>query len=125
MEFLRSLREAAIGPNSGEGLLALNFAATAGNLPQVHLLVEIEEPQTSELAQEILNEWAGAGVGVTIDRTSDPSVISLIGLVYGYTMAAQKGWEDIEAAFRQVREIEGPSIYPVLLPATAPEKETL
>jgi hypothetical protein len=125
MEFLRGLRDAAIGPTPGEGLLALDFAATAANPPQVHLLVEIEEPQTSELAQEILSEWAGAGVGVTIDRSSDPSVISLIGLVYGYTMAAQKGWENINAAFYQVREIEGPGIYPVLFPETTSERETL
>jgi hypothetical protein len=121
--FLQSLRDAAIGPTPGEAFLALDFATNAGKPPQVHLLVEVEDPQTSALAQELLNEWAGAGVGVTIDRASDPTALTLIGLVYGYTLEAQKGWERIEAAFATVREREGQGIYPVLFPTPAATHE--
>lgn len=114
--FLQNLRDAAIGPTPGEAFLALDFAANAGKPPQVHLLVEVEDPQTSALAQEILQAWGGAGVGVTIDQAADPTALTLIGLVYGYTLEAQKGWENIEAAFATVKDREGQGIFPVLFP---------
>lgn len=119
LPFLQSLRDAAIGPTPGEAFLALDFAANAGKPPQVHLLVEVEEPETSALAQEILQAWAGAGVGITIARAADPTALTLIGLVYGYALEAQKGWEDIEAAFTTVQAREGQGIYPVLFPPPA------
>ncbi|MBI3911528.1 MAG: hypothetical protein HY320_11425 [Armatimonadetes bacterium] len=121
--FLQNLRDAAIGPTPGEAFLALDFAANAGKPPQVHLLVEVEDPQTSALAQEILQAWGGAGVGVTIDQAADPTALTLIGLVYGYALEAQKGWEDIEAAFATVQAREGQSIYPVLFPPPAATHE--
>ena len=114
--FLQSLRDAAIGPTPGEAFLALDFAANAGKPPQVHLLVEVEDPQTSTLAQEILQAWGGAGVGVTIDQAADPSALTLTGLVYGYALEAQKGWDNIEAAFATVKDREGQGIFPVLFP---------
>jgi hypothetical protein len=114
--FLQSLRDAAIGPTPGEAFLALDFAANAGKPPQVHLLVEVEDPQTSMLAQEILQAWGGAGVGVTIDQAADPTALTLIGLVYGYALEAQKGWDNIEAAFATVKDREGQGIFPVLFP---------
>lgn len=119
LPFLESLRDAAIGPTPGEAFLALDFAANAGKPPQVHLLVEVEDPQTSALAQEILQAWAGAGVGITIARAAEPTALTLIGLVYGYALEAQKGWEDIEAAFTTVQAREGQGIYPVLFPTPA------
>jgi hypothetical protein len=121
---LERLRDAAIGPTPGEAFLALDFAANAGKPPQVHLLIEVEDPQTSALAQELQREWAGAGVGVTIDRAADPTVLTLIGLVYGYALEAQKGWENIEAAYVTVKEREGDGIYPVLFPKPTERGET-
>lgn len=119
LQFLQPLRDAAIGPTPGEAFLALDFAANAGKPPQVHLLIEVEDPQTSALAQEILQEWGGAGVGVTVVQAADPTALSLIGLVYGYTLEAQKGWDDIEAAFATVKDREGQGIFPVLFPPPA------
>jgi hypothetical protein len=113
----------AAGPTPGEAFLALDFAANAGKPPQVHLLVEVEDPQTSALAQEILQAWAGAGVGITIARAAEPTALTLIGLVYGYALEAQKGWEDIEAAFTTVQAREGQGIYPVLFPPPAATHE--
>lgn len=123
LPFLQSLRDAAIGPTPGEAFLALDFAANAGKPPQVHLLVEVEDPDTSALAQEILQAWAGAGVGITIARAAEPTALTLIGLVYGYALEAQKGWEDIEAAFTTVQAREGQGIYPVLFPPPAATHE--
>jgi hypothetical protein len=117
--FLQSLRDAAIGPTPGEAFLALDFAANAGQPPQVHLLIEVEDPQTSALAQEILQAWGGAGVGITIDRAADPTALTLIGLVYGYALEAQKDWEKIEEDYATVKGREGPGIYPVLFPTPA------
>lgn len=119
LQFLQNLRDAAIGPTPGEAFLALDFAANAGKPPQVHLLIEVEDPQTSALAQEILQEWGGAGVAVTVVQAADPTALSLIGLVYGYTLEAQKGWDDIEAAFATVQDREGQGIFPVLFPPPA------
>jgi len=119
LPFLERLRDAAIGPTPGEAFLALDFAANAGKPPQVHLLIEVEDPQTSALAQELQQEWAGAGVGVTIDRAADPTALTLIGLVYGYALEAQKGWEKIEEDYATVKGREGPGIYPVLFPTPA------
>jgi hypothetical protein len=60
--------------------------------------------------------WAGNGVGMTVERASDPTAITLFGLVYGYTLGSQRAWNEIEAAFEQVKKQEGLAIYPVLFP---------
>ncbi len=122
MAFLQTLHEAAIGRTPGEAFLSLDFAATGGRSPQVHLLVEVEDPEHSELAKEINAEWGGAGVGVTIVQTSDPAEITLYGLVYGYPLGAIKEWDSVEASFAKVKEKEGEAIYPVLFPDEGEEK---
>jgi hypothetical protein len=43
-------------------------------------------------------------------------MLSMIGLVYGYRLDAQRDWPCIESAFQHVLEREGLSIYPVLFP---------
>lgn len=116
MEFLESLRLAALGLSDGEGFLALDFAAMQGRRPQVHLIVELEDPQNSLLAKAMQARWQGTGVGLSIERGSDPGEITLFGLVYGYSMGSQKSWNDIEIAFEQVKNDEGAAIYPVLFP---------
>jgi len=120
--FLRSLRDAAIGASPGEAFLSLDLGVTAGKPPQTFLLVEVEDP-TSPLAQEITSAWAGAGVGVSLVRSSDPAMLSLIGFVYGYRLDAQRDWPGIETAFQQILECEGPGIYPVLFPESEGPKE--
>jgi hypothetical protein len=114
LEFLESLRVAAIGVSPGEALLSLDFSATGGKPPQVYLAVEVNDPDHSELAEEIKAEWSGAGVGLLLERTSDPAAITLLSLVYGYPAEAQRDWESIERAFEQSKKTEGRGIFPVL-----------
>lgn len=117
MAFLQTLREAAIGRSIGEAFLSLDFSETEGKSPEVWLIIEIADPEHSNLVKEIEGAWGcNAIIGFSKVQSSDPSVISMTGLVYGFNIKAIKEWEDVEVSFEQIRERDGIAIYPVLFP---------
>lgn len=119
MAFLQTLKDAAIGRSEGEASLSLDFAETQGKAPEVYLVVEIADPEHSKLAREIKDAWGNGMVGISTVGTSDPYVINLFGIVYGFNMGALREWEKVEDSFERVHKTEGKAIYPVLFPEDA------
>ena len=115
MQFLKNLKDAAVGCSMGEAFLSLDFAAT-GSSPEVYLMVEIFEPENSKLAKEITNAWGDTGMGLSIIPGSNPAEITLVGLIYGFPLEAIKEWEDVEDSFNKIYSTEGEAIYPFLVP---------
>jgi hypothetical protein len=114
--FLTSLREAAIGRTPGEPLLSIDFSLAGERPMENHLIVEIADPEHSELAREIQSAWGDAGVGLSVVSSGEASFISFIGIVYGFPFQAIRDYDSALTAFTRAKEEEGRAIYPVLYP---------
>jgi len=115
LEFLNSLREAAIGRTPGEAFLSLDSSVMARS-PEVYLIVEVNSQEESPIAREIREAWGNTGIGLSVVNGSDPGAINIIGLVYGFPLQSIREWEAVEDSFEQVYKEEGDSIYPFLIP---------
>jgi len=116
MEFLNTLKEAAIGRTPGEAFLSLDISRSAQE-PEVSLLVEIYDPEQSKLKEEIEEAWGNTAVGLSIVPGKNPSEITMVGLVYGFPLEAISESDIVKNSFDVVYVQEGESIYPVLTPS--------
>ena len=86
---------------------------------EVNLIVTIGGSHEPTLDDEIRTAWANTTVGLRVERVTDPTAISLMGLVYGFPVTAIKEWPEVERSFQSVKAREGLGIYPVLSPLRA------
>ncbi len=116
LEFLGNLRDAALGSSLSEGFLSLDAGELGCEPPEVILIVTIGGSHEPTLDDEIRTAWANTTVGLRVERVTDPTAISLMGLVYGFPVTAIKEWPEVEGSFQSVKAREGLGIYPVLSP---------